>query len=434
MILSIPLTQNLEAESAVLGAVLIKASVIDEIAHLVDPRDFTIHAHQMIWKAMKHQYQNNKPIDIVTLSHMLQTYKRLEEVGGVTYLTELAQAVPTTSNTAYYANIVRSHAIRRRGAEAGEKIIQLASGGEIEDDEDFFTQVEQLALNIRPQTANGMKSIRDGREAYMEHLRRQDELIPTGFKRFDNWSGGLGRDWLYILAGRPSVGKTAKMLQMARGIAEQDKGEVLIWSQEMSREQLINRMIIPITAIPAGRFRRRNFQPGDEQKISDAYDCLEMLPLHIEDASNVSIEEIRATARQIKRRHGKLAAIFVDYLTIMKIPQEKGKTWSQAVGEVTKQAKHLAREMDCPFVLLAQMNRESKKVQRPGLEHLKDSGNIEQDADVVEFLWEDPEDHDPGYGNNGAKVVHSVIAKGRDIGINDFRYIFKGWLQKYEEG
>src|SRR5690606_24785028 len=216
------------------------------------------------------------------------------------------------------------------------------------------------------------------RKEYFEYLEQKDDFIYTGFKAFDEWMGGIGRGWLYILAGRPSVGKTAKALQMAVGIAQQGAGEVLIWSQEMKRNQLLNRMLSPLSSVNSNRIRRKLIEPWERDKINVAYDTLESLPLHIEDAKNVTIEEVRATARKVKRKHGKLAAIMVDYLTIMKIVQQKGETRSQAVGHVTRTAKQIALELDCPFIMLAQLSRDGKD--EPKLEHLRDSGEIEQDA------------------------------------------------------
>lgn len=222
------------------------------------------------------------------------------------------------------------------------------------------------------------------------------------------------------------------MLQMVRGMAQQEKGEILVWSQEMKREALFNRMIASMTGISANKIRRKTFSDRDLEDITEAYDQLAKLPIHIADSKKVTIEEVRIIARQTKRRRGRIGAIFVDYLTIMDIPQPAGMTRAQAIGEVTKKAKQIAMEIDCPFIMLAQLNRESKKSLKPGLEHLKESGDIEQDADIVEFLWEDPDDIDVGK-HFGAKVIQSIIAKGRDIGVNEFRYAFKGWTQEFIE-
>lgn len=432
--MSLTNTQRIiDAEKSVLGAVLLDDKVMDDVATMLEPRDFSTRAHELIWQAMKYLYDNDKPIDIVTLVEMLNIYKRLDEVGGVTYLTELSGAVPTTANTKFYADIVRKQAVKRRAATIGEKIRTMALEQEFENEEDFFQAIEKMAESIRPEGTADLIHMTEGRKEYFDYLQQQDDLIMTGFQQFDQWMGGIGRGWLYVLAARPSVGKTAKMLQMLRGIAAQGKGQCLVWSQEMKRPQLYNRMIASMTAIHANRLRLKKIDRNEMKKIEEAYSQLEKLPIRISDARNVTIEEIRATARQAKRKHGPIAAIFIDYLGIMNIPQSPGMTRAQAIGEVTKAAKRLAMELDCAVIMLAQMNREGKKALKPSLEHLKESGDIEQDADVVEFLWEDPEDTDPGMKYAGARVVQSIIAKGRDIGVNEFRYAFKGWTQEFVE-
>jgi replicative DNA helicase len=418
--------QTIESEVAVLGAVFLKNEVMDDISHMLEPRDFTTEAHELIWRGMKYQYEHDRPNDLVTLTTMLQQYGRLEEIGGVSYLTKLANASPSAGNAKFYAETVRSRAFRRRANEAGLKIAEIAMDAEIEDDETFFQEVEKIALGVRPGVSGNMRSIAESRKEYFEFLATKDDYIFTNFKLFDEWMGGIGRGWLYILAGRPSVGKTAKCLQMMTGIAEQGAGHVLLWSQEMKRNQLINRMISPTSGIASNRIRRKELDESEFKRIHAAYDKLEKLPMHIEDAKNVTIEEVRATARQFKRKYGKIGAIIVDYLQIMNIPHRKGETRSQAVGYVTRTAKQIALELDCPFIMLSQLSRDGKE--EPKLEHLRDSGEIEQDADVVEFLW-----HNPEVTHRDGKVIQSIIAKGRDIGVSRFEYLFRGWIQKYEE-
>lgn len=417
--------QAVEAEAAVLGAVFLDNNALDSIVHMLEPRDFTVAAHELLWKAITYQHKNSRPIDFVTIAGILQTYKRLDEIGGISYLTQLANSCPTAHNVRDYADMVKSSAYRRRGTQAGLEIARLAEET-FDNDEDYFQSVEKIAMNVRPHSTGDMKSVAEARNDYFQYLDTKDDYIYTGFQCFDEWMGGIGRGWLYILAGRPSVGKTAKVLQMLRGIAEQGAGDVIFWSQEMKRNQLLNRMLSPATGINGNRIRRKELSFDDKLKLKDAYDKLEKLPLYIEDAKNVTIDEVRSYAKQHKRTHGKLGAIVVDYLTIMRIIQQKGETRSQAVGYVTRTAKQIALELDCPFIMLAQLSRDGKD--EPKLEHLRDSGEIEQDADVVEFLWHNPEDkHAEG------KVITSIIAKGRDIGINRFQYLFRGWIQQYEE-
>lgn len=417
--------QLIKAEQAVLGSVFLDNNVMDDISEILEPRDFSIKSYELIYSAMQYNYNKNRPNDIITIVGQLNQYNRLEDVGGMEHISKISSSAFSSANAKYYAEVVKSNAYRRRGTDAGNRIAQLAADVH-ESDEEYLHEIEKIALSVRSQTSGDMKHLSKTRKEYFEYLEQQDDFIFTGFNAFDDWMGGIGRGWLYILAGRPSVGKTAKALQLAVGIAQQDKGEVLIWSQEMKRNQILNRMLSPLSGVNGNRIRRKLIEPWEREKIEAAYDTLESLPLHIEDAKNVTIEEVRSTARQIKRKHGRIGAIMVDYLTIMKINQRKGETRSQAVGHVTRTAKQIALELDCPFIMLAQLSRDGKD--EPKLDHLRDSGEIEQDADIVEFLWHNPEDTNP----NG-KVIQSIIAKGRDVGVNQFRYLFKGWNQKYEE-
>jgi replicative DNA helicase len=415
-----------EAESAILGAVFLDNNVMDDIGELLEPRDFTIAANELIWKGMQYNYRRNRPIDLVTIVEMLKRYDRLEEVGGVGYISLLSYSCPSAANVRHYVDIVRSAAYRRRGVEVATKIMELAQGHTYESDEEYFQELERLANGVRPGTNGDMKHVSETKDEYFRYLATKDDFIYSGFKSFDDWMGGYGRGWLIIKAGRPSVGKTAKVLQEAVGIAKQNVGEVLIWSQEMKRNQLFNRMLPGLTGVNGNRIRRKELEDHELESLRKGYDTLSNLPLHIEDAKNVTIDEVRATARQFKRKYGRIGAIIVDYLTIMKIVQQKGETRSQAVGYVTRTAKQVALEMDCPFIMLAQLNRAG--TDEPKLEHLRDSGEIEQDADVVELLWHNPEET-----NQNGKVITSIIAKGRDVGVNQFKYLFKGWIQRYEE-
>lgn len=421
---------SMEAEKSVIGSVLMDSMVIDKV-HWLEPRDFKDPAHSLIWSAIKHMYKKDQKIDLVTLTTQLDEYKRLNEIGGVLYLRELLNTVITTANVEYHANIVRRNAIKRRATDIGHQIAAL-SEKPYEDLEQMFQEVERLAGSIRPESQTDLIHLENAEDEYFDYLDQEDDFIKTGFKNFDEWIGGLGRGWLYVLAARPSVGKTAKMLQMLRGIASQGKGQCLVWSQEMKRTALINRMMASLTGIHMNTFRLKKLTPHEKKIAREVYRKeIAPLPIRIADSKNVTIEEIAATARQAKRENGQIAAIFVDYLGIMNIPQPPGMSRQQAIGQVTQAAKRLAMELDCVFVLLAQMNREGKKAIEPSLEHLRESGDIEQDADVVEFLWEDPEDTDPGPDALGAKVIQSIIAKGRDVGVNRFRYGFFGAYQHF---
>src|SRR5699024_3444218 len=314
-----------------------------------------------------------------------------------------------------------------RGSEIGNQIIELARE-DFETDEEYFSAVESLATDIRPDEKGRMKNFSETRQDYFQHLlSKKIEYVETGFPQFDGWAHGLWRGWLFVSAGRPSVGKTALMLQRAFSVAE--SGPVLVFSQEMDENQLKDRIISNITGIPYNRVKNKDLNPAQYGEVEEAYNRLEKLPVYIQDSSAVTIDEVRATARRFKRRYGDLAMVAVDYLQIMKIPQRKSESRAQAIGNVTGAAKQIARELKCCFMMLSQMNRDSDKFpKKPTFSDLKESGSIEQDADVIEFLWVDPNDTE-----QQGKVIQQFIAKGRDVGINEFRLLFRGWKQQFVE-
>ncbi len=415
----------IQAEQSVLGAVFLESSVLDDISFLED-RDFIVPKHQQIYKVMKWLDKRNEPVDVVTVAEMYLKHNKIGEV-NMTYLAELANSCPTAANAVHYAKIVRSSALERRVRNTGH-ILTGMNREDYESDEEFFSRVEELVAEIRPVDNSKMLAVEQTRENYFEYLKKKAEFIPTGFKKFDDWAHGVWRGWLFVSAGRPSVGKTAMLLQRVLGVALQKQGLVMIYSQEMDRNQLYDRMMANLTGIPYPRIKHKKLTKDDMDLIEYNWEMLESLPIYIDDRSNVSIDEIRADARRMKRKHGKIAMIAVDYLQIMNIPQKKSETRSQAIGNVTKAAKDIARQMNCCFMMLSQMTRDSETYKKPMLSHLKESGAIEQDADVVEFLWHDPNDTHPQ-----GKVIQQFIAKGRDTGINEFRLLFKGWKQKFEE-
>lgn len=414
---------ELEAEQSVLGSIFLEPSTIDDIVFLED-RDFISQRHQQVYRVMKWLDDRNQPIDITTVAELYMQHNKMDEV-SISYLSELAVSCPTASNVVHYAKIVRSRAIRRRGTDVGQKIINLVHE-DFETDDDYFAEIEKLASEIRPEDNGKMQSLKDSRQGYFNHLLKRAEHIPTGFKEYDKWAHGLWRGWLFISAGRPSVGKTAMLLQRVMGVAK--SGPVLIWSQEMDKYQLFDRMISNVTGITYGRIKNKDLKTDELGVIEHWYKELEKLPIFVQDSSGVTIEEVRATARRFKKRYGQIAMIAVDYLQIMKIPQRKNETRAQAIGNVTTTAKQIARDMNCCFMMLSQMTRDSDNVKKPQLSHLKESSSIEQDADVVEFLW-----HDPADKIQQGKVIQQFFAKGRDIGMNEFKLLFMGWKQKFVE-
>ncbi|MFH0067517.1 replicative DNA helicase [Peribacillus sp. NPDC056705] len=416
---------NISAEQSVLGAVFLDSNVLDDIVFL-EERDFLSPKHKEIYKVMRILEKRRKPVDIITVTEAYVRFGNIEKIGGVQYLSELAASCPTTENVKFYAEIIRSKAMERRIKNTAQ-IIEGMSRDDYETDEEFFSYVEQLVAELRPVDNAKMLSFSETRDEYYTHLKTPAEFIKTGFSEYDKWAQGLWRGWLFISAGRPSVGKTALALQRINGVAKQKEGVVLVWSQEMKRNSLKDRMVSAETGIPFRRIKMKDLNQNEQKLVDMAYDNFEYLPIFMEDSSGVTIDEIKATAKQFKRKHGKIAMIVVDYLQIMNIPQTKGDTRALAIGRVTGQAKQIAMDMNCCFMMLSQMTRESDKRGRPLLSDLKESGSIEQDADVVEFLWSEGETTSQG------KIINQTFAKGRDVGVNEFKLLFLNWKQKFTE-
>lgn len=425
----LPESRNLEAEQAILGAVLLDPNALDKIDFLED-RDFSLASHEWIIKSMRYLREKNVPVDIITVTNHLKKRDRLDEVGSVSYLAQLADSVPTASNITVYANIVRSMAHKRRVAALGNRLIHL-SNDEFETDEDLFNAVDDEVFEIRPKVVSKMRSFAETRKSYFEHLFSKVAKILSGFKGYDEWAQ-LWLGWLYILAGRPSVGKTAKALQMAYGIVKNnpDAGCVLIYSQEMDETEVKDRMVSFVAEVNYTRIINKGgangFTENELARINRAYDQIEKLKLYIQDSAGVTIDEIEATARIMEKEHGKVAAIVVDYLQIMEIKLKKGENEPSAIGRVTRRAKGVARKRKCVFILLSQLDRAVDN-EEPKMKHLKGSGSIEQDADVVEFLY------DNGERDGNVKIIQSIFAKGRNVGLNRFKYRFEWWLQRFVE-
>jgi replicative DNA helicase len=425
-------TVDVFAEQAVLGSILIDASVLDDITFL-EPRDFSLKRHELIYSVCRYLYDHDRPVDAVTVTAHFENRQRLDDIGGVDYLSKLMSTVPNEKNAKFYAQIVRSKAHRRRGKELARKI-EAAVDGDYEDDEAYFSTIDELVDEIRPAKESGMLDLTEARDDYYRHLRSRAEKLITGlFRKFDAWAGGMWRGWLFVLAGRPGAGKTAKALLYAYGIARYnpEAGPVLIFSQEMDRNELLDRLVSAAAGVNYPRLINKGGEEGftdaEWERINRAYDAVSRLPIFIQDSAGVTIQEVRATARRFKKRYGKLALVIVDYLQIMDIPQRKNETRAAAIGRVTRAAKQMARQMKCVVMLLSQLNRGSENRDRPKLGDLKESGSIEQDADVVEFLWDTDDRID------GAKVVESIFAKGRNIGTNTFRLAFEWWIQRFKE-
>lgn len=389
---------NYEAEAAILGSILIDKEAILRVADLVTPDDFYRESHSEIYDAMLALYAKSEPIDIISISNRLNDAGKMEKTGGQTYLAQLAEGVPTSSHVVHYAKIVQRDSTLRRLISASQEIGRLGFGGE-EDVEQLLDQAEQKLFGVSQkhlkQNFVPIRSIMEDAFNRIEELHNQKGKlrgVACGFKTVDNLLGGLQDSDLIILAARPSCGKTSLALDMARNVAVRSKKPVGIFSLEMSKEQLVDRMICAEANVDLWKMRtgRLSDNPGDDDfpRIAHALGVLSEAPVFIDDTANITIMEMRTKIRRLQKEHGKLGLIVIDYLQLME-SQTKIENRVQEITAITRSLKGIAREMSVPVLALSQLNRavELTKPAIPKLAHLRESGSIEQDADVVMFIY-----------------------------------------------
>jgi len=390
--------QNLEAEQSLLGSLLLDKDAVIKIADIVAAEDFYNDKHRFIFDAMIDLYRRHEPIDILSLSNLLTERNHLERIGGRTYLIHLSNSVPTASHVAHYANIVSKKATLRRLLSAASDIAALGYEGS-EDIEVVLDQSEQKLFNV------SSKFLRSAftplKELLGDAFDRIDELhkdpgklrgTPTNFADLDHILGGLQKSDLVVLAARPSCGKTSLALDVARHVATKQKIPVGIFSLEMSKEQLTDRMICAEANVNLWNLRNGRLSStgstDDFSRIGHALGALSEAPIYIDDTATVNIMEIRTKARRLQMEHG-LGLLIVDYLQLMESRAEGPENRVQEVAQITRGLKSIARELNIPVLALSQLSRavEMSKPAIPKLAHLRESGSIEQDADVVMFIY-----------------------------------------------
>src|SRR3990167_3910411 len=388
--------QNTDAEASLLGALLIDSDAIIKIADIVYADDFYDEKHEKIYEAIRQLYEKHSPIDVLTLSNYLKDKGDLDFVGGSAYLTELTNYVPTAAHVEQYADIVSQKALRRRLIAASQDIVGLSyDEGKnlnelIEDAESRLFEISQKHVG---QDVISLESV------LSESFDRLDELhkdkgkirgIPTGYKDLDNVLAGLQPSDLIVLAARPSMGKTALQLNIAHNVALGPERPVLIFSLEMSKEQLVDRMLAMESGVDAWALRTGNLTDSDFEKISQAMGTLGEAKIYIDDTPSITVSELRTKARREAHRHD-LGLIIVDYLQLMSGGGRYGSEGNrvQEITEISRGLKGIARELNLPVLALSQLSRsvESRSPQIPQLADLRESGSIEQDADVVAFIY-----------------------------------------------
>jgi replicative DNA helicase len=388
--------QNVEAEASLLGAILIDSDAIVKIADTIDADDFYDERHRRIYEAIVHLYEKHSPIDVLTLSDQLRGVGFLDIVGGPAYLTELTNFVPTAAHAEQYAEIVSQKALRRRLIKASQDIVGLGYD-EAHSLQDLVEQAESRLFEVSNKHVK--QDISSIETILSESFDRLDELhkdkgkirgVPTGFKDLDNILAGLQRSDLFILAARPSMGKTALSLNLAHNVAVKADEAVLVFSLEMSKEQLVDRMLSMESGVDAWALRTGNLTDTDFEKIGHAMGTLSEAKIYIDDTPGITVSDLRTKARR-EAHQRPIGLIIVDYLQLMSGGSRFGGEGNrvQEISEISRGLKGIARELNVPLIALSQLSRsvESRSPQIPQLADLRESGSIEQDADVVAFIY-----------------------------------------------
>jgi len=386
--------QNLDAEMSLLGAVLIDEETLADISEHVTPRDFYDKRHAIVYDAMMRLYEKRKPVDLLTLTEELKRKKELETIGGSAYITELTNYVPTAAHAAAYAELVAQKAVRRRLIKASGDISELGYNEETSTQE-LLEQAEAELFSVSDQSLKqdlvSIESILTESFDRMEELHRNKGAIRgvrTGWRDLDTMTAGLQRSDLIILAARPAMGKTTLVTNLAYNVATIAKQPVLFFSLEMSKEQLVDRMLADASGVDSWNIRTGNLSDDDFSKLSEAMGEMAEAPIFIDDTPGVSVLEMRTKARRAAHEQP-LGLIIVDYLQLMQGSGRDNGNRVQEVSEISRGLKLLARELNVPVIALSQLSRsvESRSPQIPQLSDLRESGSIEQDADIVMFIY-----------------------------------------------
>lgn len=410
--------QNIDAEMSLLGAVLIDEETLADISEHVTAKDFYDKRHSMIYDAMMRLYEKHRPVDLLTLTDELKKKKELDTVGGSAYLTELTNYVPTAAHAESYAEIVGQSAVRRRLIKASGEISEMGFNEETSTQE-LLAQAEAELFAVSDQSLKqdlvSIESILTESFDRMEELHRNKGAlrgVRTGYRDLDNMTAGLQRSDLIILAARPAMGKTTLVTNLAYNIATIAKQSVLFFSLEMSKEQLVDRMLSDASGVDGWNIRTGNLSDEDFSKLSEAMGELAEAPIFIDDTPGVSVLEMRTKARRAAHEQP-LGLIIVDYLQLMQGSGRGDGNRVQEVSEISRGLKLLARELNVPVIALSQLSRsvESRTPQVPQLSDLRESGSIEQDADIVMFIYRE-DYYNPD--TDRQHITDLIIAKHRN--------------------
>lgn len=430
------LPQSVEAEEAVLGAILVNPISLGKIVEFLKPESFYKPAHKIIYETMLELFRKNEPIDIVTVSEHLRNKEELDLAGGRSYINDLALNVVTTANIEFYAKIIQEKEIKRALINAGSEIVSMSY--ENEDTDNVLDNAQKLIFNIAAQKdTTDLVGIQDlvvsSYEDIEKRYNNKDDLVgvDTGFYDLNNITSGLQKSDLIILAARPSMGKTAFALNLAQNVALKAKKAVAIFSLEMPKQQLVKRMLCAEAEVDSSRVTSGNLQPKDWEKLMEAMGRLSEAKIYIDDTSGVTSIDIKAKCRRLMMEEKELGLIVIDYLQLMEgggNPNDR----NQQISAISRSLKGLARELDVPIIALSQLSRgvEARNDKRPMLSDLRDSGAIEQDADIVMFIYRDEYYNRDDVNNKGKAEV--IIAKHRNGSVGTIELLFQSNITKFK--
>ena len=430
--------QNIDAEQAVLGAMLIKKEAIAEVSQLLRPEDFYRDAHKIIYEAMLTLFNRNEPADIVTVTNYLNNESKLDKVGGIAFVTALANVVPTAANVIYHANIVREKADLRHLINTATDIAGMAYEA-ADDVADVIDKSEKMIMEVaNRQNVSAFTPMKDIVIETFDKINLLYESkggltgIPSGFRDLDALTSGLQASDLILVAARPSMGKTAFTLNIAANVALKSKKTVAFFSLEMSKQQLVQRMLCSEGGIDSQKLKNGDLSNEDWDKLVRTADRVSSAPLYIDDTAGITVMELRSKARRLKAEQG-LDLIIIDYLQLM---QGRGRGGSdnrqQEISEISRSLKAVARELNVPVIALSQLSRsvESRQIKRPMLSDLRESGSLEQDADIVMFLYRE-DYYDPETTNKN--ITEVIVAKHRNGPVDTIRMFFTKQFTRFND-
>lgn len=432
--------QNIEAEQSVLGSVLLDAEALIAALEYIDENDFYRRSHQLIFKAMMELNEDNRAIDVVTITDLLESSGHLEDIGGASYLSEISSVTPTAANVSYYAKIVEERSLLRNLISTANEIARSGyeDNGNVPD---VLNDAEQKILQVsEKRNRSGFASISEVLHKTIEHideLHQRDEQITgisTGYHHLDEMTSGLHEDELIILAARPGVGKTAFALNVAQNIGTSTDETIAIFSLEMGAEQLVNRMLCAEGNIDASNLRNGQLTSEEYNNLFVAMGSLSEADIYIDDTPGIRTPEIRAKCRRLKQEKGSIGLIVIDYLQLIEGSSNR-ESRQQQVSEISRQLKKLAKELSVPVIALSQLSRsvEQRQDKRPILSDLRESGSIEQDADIVAFLYR--EDYYRGEEGEEDRIldntVEVIIEKNRSGARGTVKLNFKKEYNKF---